>query len=55
MKNTNNHLKENTKFSKKMKEHWPTWAVIGAGVITLSLVISLGGKKKDSQTDDFVY
>ena len=47
-------LEEEPKPKKSQKDQWPAWLAIGASVITLSLIISLGGKKDDSQ-DDYVY
>ena len=46
---------EKTKKSQQKKfKNWPAWAVAGAGIIALSLVLSLGGKK-DKKQDDYIY
>ena len=34
--------------------HLPTWLLVGAGIVALSLLVSLGGNKKESE-EDFVY
>ncbi|MCZ0932990.1 MAG: hypothetical protein OXJ52_07550 [Oligoflexia bacterium] len=44
-----------TKTAQKTSSHWPSWLVLGAGVIALTLAILLGGSEDNSQTDDYVY
>ena len=50
-------LQESDKSAQNIFSHWPTWLVLGTGVVTLSLMISLGGDKKEKkdQTDNYVY
>ena len=43
-----------TSSSQNLLSHWPSWLVIGAGVIALSLAISLGGEDSN-KTEDHVY
>ena len=50
-----NDLEKESKNPKKITENWPTWAVIGASVIVLSLALSLDSSKDDNKNDDFVY
>ena len=54
----NADLKKSDKTNQQnILSHWPTWLVLGAGAVTLSLMISLGGDKKDKkdQPDQYVY
>ena len=40
----------------KTKAHWPSWLILGAGILVLSLAILLGRGEEDSgQTDGYVY
>ena len=38
----------------KKRSHLPAWLLIGAGILTLSLILSLGGGDKEPE-EDYVY
>ena len=62
IKKAESFKKANLKKSDKTKQqnilsHWPTWLVLGAGTVALSLMISLEGNKqnKKDQANEYVY
>ena len=46
-------MEEENQDKKEKWSHLPTWILVGAGIITLSLLVSLGGNKESE--DDYVY
>ena len=53
--NPNDLEPKTTPSQKKLSAHWPSWLILGASVVALSLAISLGENKNKNKSEDYVY